>query len=148
MAEPSTDADYSLPLLPAGIARQQGAALPVLLGGHCPACGRTFFPRPQYCPGCLAPPEVRELSGEGTIYSYTVVRIRPPFGLPQPYAVGYVDLAGTELRIYGMFDPADTEDLAIGRRVRLSVGPLGADLRGAPCLRPFFSLRGEERDHG
>jgi uncharacterized OB-fold protein len=138
----------NLPLVPEGIAREEMESGPVLIGGHCPDCGRNFFPRPRYCPKCLRPPQERKLGGDGVIYSYTVVRTKPPFGLPQPYALAFIDLAQSGLRIFGMLNPADIERLAIGRRVRLETGPMGHDGKGQPCLRPFFSLQGKEGEDG
>ena len=137
----------TLPLVPEGIVVHTEEHGPVLLGGYCPACRATYFPRNKYCRRCLEPVEPCELSREGAIYSYTVVRIRPPQGLPQPYAVGYIDLADNGLRIFGLFDPAHTDRLAIGSAVRLNVGPLGTNSRGEPSLRPYFSLA-KENDHG
>ncbi|MCB2193055.1 MAG: OB-fold domain-containing protein [Deltaproteobacteria bacterium] len=134
----------TLPLVPQGIAAQAGEHGPMLTGGHCPHCGRDFFPQPRHCPQCLRPPEQRRLSGDGLIYSYTVVRTKPPFGLPQPYAVGFIDLDESGLRIFGLLNPADIGRLAMGGRVRLKVGPMGRDAKGEPCLRPYFSLEGED----
>ena len=134
----------TLPLVPRGLADEAGGNGPVLRGGHCPQCGRDFFPRPRYCPTCLRPPDGRSLGGDGVIYSYTVVRTRPPFGLPQPYAVGYIDLDQSGLRIFGLLNPDHIGRLAMGRRVRLEVGPMGQDGQGEPCRRPYFSLAPEE----
>ncbi len=136
----------NLPLVPEGIVRGDMESGPVLIGGHCPDCGRDFFPRPRYCPKCLRLSQERKFSGDGVIYSYTVVRTRPPFGLPQPYALAYIDLDQNGLRIFGMLNPIDIERLAIGRRVHLKTGPMGHDGKGQPCLRPFFSLK--ERKEG
>jgi uncharacterized OB-fold protein len=79
------------------------------------------------------------LASEGTLYSFAIVRTRPPFGLPEPYAVGYVDLDDCGLRIISLLDPEKTEDLAIGQRVALKVGPLGVNPGGEPCIRYLFS---------
>jgi len=136
----------TLPLVPAGIAAEAGENGPVLTGGHCPHCRRDFFPRPRHCPQCLQPPEERPLSGDGVIYSYTVVRTRAPFGLPQPYAVGFIDLSQSGLRIFGLLNQSDIGRLAIGKAVRLRLGPLGVDGKGGPCRRPYFSLAEREGD--
>ena len=114
-------------------------APPGLLGGFCPACNRQYFPRPRYCRVCLGPLEEADLGSEGTVYSFTVVRTKPPLGLPQPYSVGYVDLAAGGLRIFSLLDPAAIDDLRIGLPVRVVVGPLGRDSQGDPCLRPYFA---------
>jgi uncharacterized protein len=114
---------------------------PSLLGGYCPVCERKFFPEPAVCPQCLMPVKSVHLSKEGTIYSFTVVRIKPPFGLPQPYAVGYVDLEDDNLRIIGLLDPGKIDELSVGTPVTLSVAPMGLDRCGQPCLRYFFTTR-------
>ena len=114
---------------------------PTLLGGFCPDCTQHYFPHPKYCPVCLGPTEEVELGSEGTIYSYTVIRRRPPLGLPNPYSVGYIDLAKSNLRIFCLLDPEAVDQLRVGIAVRLAVGPLGHDGHGSPCLRPYFTPR-------
>lgn len=112
---------------------------PRLTGGACPRCDRKFFPRPVFCPGCLDPVDPADLSPTGTLHSFTVVRTRAPFGLPQPYAVGYVDLDRDRLRIFSLLDPERTAGLSVGQRVTLRVASIGVDGSGAPCLRYYFS---------
>lgn len=111
---------------------------PQLLGGLCPACQRHFFPRPRCCPVCLGPLEEASLGATGTIYSFTVVRTKPPLGLPRPYSIGYVDLDHAGLRIFCLLDANSIDQLQVGLPVELAVGPIGHDARGTPCLRPFF----------
>ncbi|MFH1154378.1 MAG: OB-fold domain-containing protein [Pseudomonadota bacterium] len=116
---------------------------PMLLGGYCVQCDAYFFPRPRYCPGCLDIPESREIGNRGHIHSFTVVRIKPPLGLPQPYGIGYVDLEtkpkGSGLRVFCLLDPAFLDRLQIGGEVTLKVSPMGHDGRGETRLRPFFT---------
>ncbi len=81
------------------------------------------------------------LSTKGTIYSFTVIRTKPPFGLPQPYAVGYVDLEDDNLRIIGLLDPEKISALSVGKPVTLSIAPIGLDRSGQPCLRYFFTTK-------
>ena len=113
-------------------------APPTLLGGYCPDCGRYYFPRPKYCPGCLSSTIERAVGSTGTIYSYTVVRTKPPLGFPSPYSVVYVDLTETALRVFGLFDPEALDHLRIGLEVDVAVGPFGHDGQGEPRLRPYF----------
>jgi uncharacterized OB-fold protein len=115
---------------------------PVLLAGFCQNCDRRFFPKPKICPDCLGDVDLVELGSCGTIYSFTIVRTKPPMGLPQPYAVGYIDIAG--LRIFSLLDPGRVGDLHIGQRVLLAVKQLGLDVQGKPCLRPYFTPGSEE----
>jgi len=96
---------------------------------------------PAVCPHCLEPVKSVRLSKEGTIYSFTVVRIKPPFGLPQPYSVGYIDLKDDNLRIISLLDPEKVDKLSVGAPVALSVAPIGLDRDGQPCLRYFFTTK-------
>lgn len=121
---------------------------PALLGGFCPVCNAYYFPRPKYCRACLGPVKETRVGSEGTIYSFTVVRKKAPLGLPQPYGVGYVNLKETGLSIFCLFDPAALEKLRIGLPVRLAVSPLGLDINGSPCLRPYFTPMPAKSDPG
>jgi len=112
---------------------------PELLGGFCSECNRHFFPRPKYCPVCLALVKEVPVGSQGRIYSFTIVRTKPPLGLPQPYSVGYIDLEETGLRVFCLLDPTAIPQLQIGLPVRLAVGPLGHDGSGSPRLRPYFT---------
>ena len=112
-----------------------------LVGGRCPTCSKDYFPTPPVCPSCLGSLEKLILADDGTLYSYTVVRIRPPLGLPQPYAVGYVDIPANNLRIFSLLDPGRIDQLTIGAPVSLKVSCIGTNTKGVPCLRYFFTPR-------
>jgi uncharacterized protein len=112
---------------------------PRLIGGLCPTCHQKFFPKPMVCPNCLEEVQDTKLSSEATIYTYSVLRTKAPYGLPQPYAGGYVDLEGDGLRIYTLFDPEKIAELDFGKRVTLRVGEMGVDNNGQPCLRYYFT---------
>jgi uncharacterized OB-fold protein len=118
---------------------------PTLLGGHCPACDQSYFPRPKYCRHCLGEVREADIGRTGSLYSYTVVRIKPPWGLPSPYSVVYVDLNENNLRVFGLFDPLAIDQLQIGLEVELCVKPLGQNSRGELCLRPYFSPHTKKR---
>lgn len=109
-----------------------------LVGGSCPDCQRNFYPRLEYCPACLQPVQRTRLGGNGRIYCFTVIRTRAPYQLPEPYAVGYIDLEESGLRVFGLFAPQSTERLQIGMEVKLIVIPLGVDNQGIRCCRPVF----------
>ncbi|MCK5096943.1 MAG: OB-fold domain-containing protein [Desulfobacteraceae bacterium] len=113
---------------------------PDLLGGFCSGCNDYYFPKPGYCPKCLGNIQTRPIGSKGTIYSFTVVRTPPLFDLPSPYGIGYIDLMGTGLRVFGLFDPQVLDQLKIGASVVLSVKTLGKDRQGSPRLRPCFTL--------
>jgi uncharacterized OB-fold protein len=118
-----------------------------LTGSYCAACQRYAYPHVEHCPACLQPTERKPVGGRGQIYSYTVIRTRPPFQLPEPYAVGYVDLAASGLRVFGLFHPKAIALLRIGLPVALEEMPLGVNNDGQPCLRPVFSPAGTSDEH-
>ncbi len=118
----------------------EDGAFPELLGGYCPACGTYHYPRPRSCPSCLGAIKSRPVGSRGRIYSFTVVRTKPPLGLPEPYSVGLMDLDETGLRVFGLLEPERIEDLSLGARVRLTVRALGHDGQGETRLRPCFVL--------
>ncbi len=120
-------------------------APPTLLGGHCPECDRSYFPRSKYCRHCLGEVRETDIGRTGSLYSYTVVRTKPPWGLPSPYSVVYVDLNESKLRVFGLFDPLAVDQLTIGLEVELCVKPLGQNSQGELCLRPYFSPRNKMR---
>ncbi len=133
-------ADNILPFAQNIFTQPHGNKQPSLLGGFCVDCNEYFFPEPFYCPGCLGKLVNRPIGSRGSIYSFTVVRTLPPFGLPGPYGVGYIDLKQTGLRVFGLFDPKEIGLLKIGAQVILSVKSLGKDTQGSPRLRPCFIL--------
>ena len=66
----------------------------VLLGTRCRQCGAHFLGGVPFCQNCTSNDlEPVELSKEGTLYSYTIVRV-PPAGWQGsvPYALGQVEL--------------------------------------------------------
>ena len=66
----------------------------VLLGSQCNECGTHFFSEPQYCVRCTSNSlKPVELSKEGKLYTYTIVRQAPPGWQGQvPYILGSVAL--------------------------------------------------------
>jgi len=113
-------------------------APPALLGGRCSACGTTRFPWRDICPACQSR-EVAEvpLPVTGTIYTFTIVRNKPPGYLGEvPYAFGFVDL-DIGLRVISTLVADDLEALAIGDRVEfdlLMVGS-GPEAEASYCYR-------------
>jgi uncharacterized OB-fold protein len=136
----SKDSDQQcLPVVPGVFTTPAEGQSPELLGGRCPQCDRDYFPRPPRCPQCLGQIEEKNLGSTGTLFTFTVVRVRPPWGLPSPYGVGYVDLDGSGLRVFGLLSPDALDNLKIGMPLRLAMGQMGCDVRGNPCLRPYFA---------
>ena len=66
-----------------------------LIGSECKTCGQKFFPPRNICPDCRRKSRIEKFrfSGEGEIYSYTVVRAAPKgFEYQKPYVVAVVKL--------------------------------------------------------
>lgn len=90
-----------------------------LSGLRCGKCGDLAIPPRQFCPGCGARAWERvPLSGQGTVASYTVIRIAPAkHADAAPYAVGVVRLA-EGVSLFGRLVDIPFDQLAIGLPVR------------------------------
>ena len=90
-----------------------------LLIKRCRACGEAhYYPR-ALCPHCFSAETAwQEARGEGTIYSYSVVRR----GAPVPYAIAYVTLAEGVTMMTNIVD-CDLDAVRIGQRVRVVFKP-------------------------
>ena len=66
--------------------------------------------------------EWEESPGEGTIYTWTVMR-KSPRG---PFALAYLELDEGP-RVYVQFRPEDNDDLAIGKRAKIMFHPVQDD---------------------
>ncbi len=91
----------------------------MLIGAKCDTCGQVFFPPRVVCVSCRSKGKLSDFqfSGNGTIESFTVIRI-PPEGFERsaPYAIAIIRLdEGTSIsgQVVG-----DIEDVEIGRRVK------------------------------
>ena len=100
-----------------------------LLIKQCDSCGEPFhYPR-ALCPFCLSDSSWIEASGEGTIYSYTIVHLRD-----EAYVLAYVALAEGPVMMTNIVTP-DPQSVRIGQPVRVSFAPtMGEDL--APVFVP------------
>ncbi len=110
-----------------------------LLGGSCKTCSNYQFPKAEVCPVCLGKVEQVSLGSLGSVHSITSIHAKPPLGLPNPYRVAYVDLEQIPLRIFTLMDSNPELEIIIGQRVRLAIAPIGVDIEGSPCLRPYFT---------
>ena len=62
-----------------------------LLAFKCTACGKVSFPKSDFCTYCLNEKiEAIELSGKGTLYSYTTLNVATSKFKP-PHAIGWID---------------------------------------------------------
>ncbi|WP_083467905.1 Zn-ribbon domain-containing OB-fold protein [Methylobacterium tarhaniae] len=96
---------------------------------RCTACGKAhWYPRSS-CPFCLGETAWEEASGEGTIYSYTMLAREDP-----PRTIAYVTLAEGPTMLTSLVD-CEAESLAIGQPVRL-VFAQSRNGTPVPCFRP------------
>lgn len=97
-------------------------AEPSLKIQYCPVCAQyIFYPRPQ-CPHCWqGKPEWKESSGQGTVYTYTIVRksYLPEFAHRVPYIYALVELA-EGIRIPSNIIDCPVEEVKVGMPVELA----------------------------
>ena len=87
--------------------------------GRCGDCGKAYWYPRNICPHCLSQnTALVESSGEGVIYTYSVMH-RSPTG---PYAIGYVTLDEGPAVLTNFVDVAP-DGLKIGMRVKVKFQP-------------------------
>ena len=110
-----------------------------LVGSRGVRSGHVSFPPRSDCPESLEETvELVDLAKTGTVFAHTTVHMRTMHYSP-PYQVGYVDLDGNGPRV---FSPLEGENLKIGDRVALSVGPRWEE-DGVPVIAYSFVKSGE-----
>lgn len=96
---------------------------------HCASCGRwVHYPR-SHCPSCLGTElEWRDVSGEGTLYTFTIARAptAPPFADEVPQKLAVVELDEGP-RLTSTLVNVEPEQIKVGMRVR----PVFDDLEDA-----------------
>jgi uncharacterized OB-fold protein len=130
MAGPAKDRKLPAPAVsPETEAYWKAAAEGRLLVRKCQACGETHhFPR-TICPFCFSDrTDWIAASGEGTIYSFSVMR-----RAPVPYVMAYVTLAEGPSMMTNIVD-CDFDKLRIGQAVKV----VFKSSEGGPPL-PMFS---------
>lgn len=87
---------------------------------HCRSCsGWTFYPR-SHCSHCLSDKvEFREVSGKGSLYTYTVARVPtlPEFAGPEPQLMAVIEL-DEGVRVNSTLVGIRESDLEVGLRVK------------------------------
>jgi uncharacterized OB-fold protein len=94
-----------------------------LVVARCAACGTWRMPPFPFCPKCRSQEITwREASGEGSLYSYTIVHhpLVPDYADCVPYAVGVMRLDDAPVRLVGNLVEVDSEAIEIG--MHLTVG--------------------------
>ena len=122
----------NLPLVVEGIMAIDADGRTTLIGSRA-ADGELSFPPRLINAGT----DLVNLGSDGTLHVFTTIHTRPPFGLPQPYSVGYVDLLSVSLRIFALLGNGP---LQCGSPVGVTARAIGVGLDGKPCLRPVFEM--------
>lgn len=102
----------------------------------CADCGETFFPPRAACPHCLsASVDLRESSGEGVVYSYSIVHLEyhPTWGDETPYVNALVDLDDGPVVFANVVD-CDPDDVDVGLPVEVRFASV--DGRPLPVFAP------------
>lgn len=106
-----------------------------LRGSKCPACGEVTFGKVSTCPNCAGENmDEITLSRRGKLWTYTVIRHRPPgnYKGPDPFVpfgLGLVELP-EGVRILSPLTGCDINNLKIGMELELVVDKLYEDTDG------------------
>jgi uncharacterized OB-fold protein len=104
--------------------RQQRYAL---VGEVCPHCEHKIFPPRDVCPNCAGEAKTPYVfSGQGEVYSYTVVHDAPAGFDGAPYAVALVKLDEGPMLTTQLTD-VNLKDVHIGQRVEMVTRKLRED---------------------
>jgi uncharacterized OB-fold protein len=85
---------------------------------YCEQCGRWVLPPGAACPNCESALTAREVSGEGTVFTFTVNH--HPFNpaVPPPYVIAIVELAEQDdLRVAANIVDCEPDSVTIGMSV-------------------------------
>ena len=109
------------------LTNQQGTQ-GVLLGTRCQDCQVYVFGPAFFCQACTSRNlEAVELSQNGTLYSYTIVRVPPSGWLgPVPYILGQVEMPEGPQVLAEIIDCHES-DLKIGMEVELALQSVAAE---------------------
>ena len=106
-----------------------------LIYQRCVTCGTPVFPPQAFCPGQLHTDlEWEDSSGEGTVYSYTIVGRPQTPAFETPYVVAVVELSEGYTMMTNIVD-CPPEEVHTGLRVSVKFVPLTPDI-SLPCFAP------------
>ena len=116
-----------------------------LLGSRCATCEAPYFPKSPLChnPDCAdSKMEDARFGPRGTVWSCSVQNYPPPpparYDEPyKPYALGVVDLSDG-LRVVGRMAVDDPENVTVGGKVELVIGPLCTEADGTEVTTWMF----------
>ena len=100
---------------------QQGLEQGKFLGLKCSSCNSTIFPPSAVCRECgNTDLEIMELEGEGTLRTFTIIRVAPE-GKKPPYVVAMAELDEGPWALGNLVDmnPEEADMDLIGKRVIL-----------------------------
>ena len=100
-----------------------------LVGTECKKCNGKFFPPRNICPTCRRKGEIEsfKFSGDGEIYTYTIIRA-PPTGFEylKPYVVAVVKLDEGTMCTAQIVD-CNIDEVKIGAKVNMTFRKIMAD---------------------
>jgi uncharacterized OB-fold protein len=105
---------------------------------RCTECRHWIQPPLERCPICEGPTGFEDASGEGRLYSYTVVRRAAVPGYQErvPYVVGLVELDEQPgLRLPALLPDVDPDAVAMGQFMRVEFVPLAGGTFSIPVFR-------------
>jgi uncharacterized OB-fold protein len=104
---------------------------------RCTGCSHTRFPPAPICPKCRADDaEWHEVSGQGEVYTYTIMHRPVAAEMTLPFVVAVISLEGSGgLRIISNLVNVEPSDVTIGMPVELVWEDMSADL-AIPRFQP------------
>jgi len=118
-----------------------------LCGSKCDTCGEMGLGTFEACPNCGSEDlSLKALGDRGTLYTYTVVRHRPPGNYRgpaefKPFGLGLVEVDGV-IRVMAPLLP-DIDSLRIGMPLQLKPYVLRTDDNGAEVVEFAYAATGE-----
>jgi len=104
---------------------------PVLTGNRCPKCEKVYFPKVDFCPQCFEEKlEERELSRRGSLFAYTITRIKVA-GFEPPHPLGIIFLPDDKISILAPLIIGANEKLDAGTEMEIVIAPLWTGEDGA-----------------
>ena len=101
-----------------------------LMMQKCRSCGHISFPPHHYCRGCRGSDlEWTEVSGKGTVYTFSIMHDNLVRGLDPPFVLAQVELEEQSgLRLIANIQEVDPKAVRIGMPVRLIFEDVSADI--------------------
>ena len=105
----------------------------------CQKCGHIAFPPRPDCPRCFGTMEWTEMSGRGTVYSYSIMHDTFIRGFDPPFLTAQVELEDQEgLRLYCNIWDCEIKDVYNGMPVEVTFEDVNDEV-GLPQFRPRSS---------